>query len=76
MGSYIKKTHMKAETTPIDLNMKNQWFHWQEFNHFQDDSPINGVMNLQDANKSESKCWCVVKGGEYFTTALRCSRKV
>ena len=58
------------------MNINNQWFHWQGFGYFQADSPINGVMNLQGANKSESKWWRVVKGGESLITALRCSRKV
>ena len=34
-GCYGKMTHMEAETTLFDVNMKNHCFHFQGFDHFQ-----------------------------------------
>ena len=44
---------MEAETTYIDVNMKNQSIHFQGFDHFQAENPKNGVTTLQDRNESE-----------------------
>jgi hypothetical protein len=52
-GSGSKKTHMEAETTLINVIMKNQCFHFQGFDHFQAKNFKNGVVTLQDRNESE-----------------------
>ena len=46
-------THMEAETTLFDVNMKNHCFHFQGFDHFQALNPKNKVMTLRDRNESE-----------------------
>ena len=52
-GCCGKMTHMEAETTLFDVNMKNHCFHFQGFDHFQALNPKNRVMTLRDRNESE-----------------------